>query len=83
MIIFLGNAMIEINNARNRSFELKAIKTLQVAGEDSLTKLNENSICCAIDPKSVTLQPRHMQLAANLHYDQHKILACIEQKHWD
>ena len=51
------------------------IKALQVACEDFLTELNEDSNLCAIHAKRVTLQSNDLHLAVKLRRDEEKMRA--------
>ena len=68
------------NSASEWRFKPEAIKALQVACEDFLTELNEDSNLCAIHAKRVTLQPEDVKLAVKLRRDEEKMRASIEWK---
>ena len=68
------------NSASEWRFKPEAIKALQVAYEDFLTELNEDSNRCAIHAKRVTLQPADIKIAVTLHRDEDKMRANIDWK---
>ena len=68
------------NAASEWRFKPEAIKALQVACEDFLTELDEDSNLCAIHAKRVTLQPEDMKLAVKLRRDEDKMRASIKWK---
>ena len=68
------------NSASEWRFKPEAIKALQVACEDFVTELNEESNRCAIHAKRVTLQPEDIKLAVTLRRDEDKMHANIKWK---
>ena len=69
---------ITFYSASEWRFKPEAIKALQVACEDFLTELDEDSSLCANYAKRVTLQPNDLRLAVKLRRDEEKMLANVK-----
>ena len=61
-------------------FKPNAISALQVACEDYITELNEDTNLCSIHAKRVTIRPADMRLAVKLRRDEYKFPSSITWK---
>ena len=68
------------NSSSEWRFKPEAINALQVACENFLTELNEDSTRCTVHAKRVTLQPEDIKLAITLRRDEEKMRANVEWK---